>query len=351
MSREGSRPISRSSRSASAPRDTGGLSAALQLTPCPSIVVDADGLIIASNERFSQATSAPAALLIDQPWWQCFSSQSTQDALEAQRAVVSAVSSSGTLGLPLKQADGLAVQVLLAWQRLREPSSNREVWVFAFFGWYPRDASETHTAPTWRALLHTPSIAGFSALVSNELAGALVTARDAAAPTTALEPFERIASGLREISLSSEGDAANRVGSVVSATVDDVYDPRCGRLLRFIDTSVSQVRRRPADPTRWIAALLVFALERAPADSVVEVSAFDEPGFACVSVRDRGAPLSAEALAEIATSPFDAATALDELGPLPWVRALARANGGTLRAVSEPDGLLVVLSLPAIANE
>ena len=162
---------------------------------------------------------------------------------------------------------------------------------------------------------------------------------------------ERMAQTLRDISQSdSEGDHY-AAGTLVAAALDSLYDVLGDRPVRVVDTSTGRARRRPADPARWVATLVAFAHERSAEGEPVELTVFDEPGFVCVSLRDRGGPLPAESFSALSLSPFAPALSAMPGGPLRWVRALARANGGSLRVSNETDGLTVVLAVPAIAAE
>lgn len=314
--------------------------------PCPAIVVDAQGLVVAANERFSEATGVAHTFLLGHEWWQGFASDSASDAEHAQREIATAVGANGVLRTPLMQADRIAVQVHLSWQRMTEPGTNREVWVLAFFGWYPLESVSTASL-AWPLLLHTPSVAGFSSALAAELEGLVARSRGADAGALGAELGD-VVRGLRDIGRIEGGSEEFSATAILWAALDAFYEASGRSPVRVVETARGRARRRPADPVRWITALIAFARERTPEPEPLDISVFDEPGFLCVSVRDRGGALPAESFAALAESPFSTDPAAAGTGPLRWVRALARSCGGSLRVTNDAEGVTATLSFPAI---
>src|SRR5262245_36634885 len=87
-------------------RDVGGISAALELSPLASLLVDASGVLLACNARYAEDTGVPHALLLGREWWQAFAARSASTAQQSHQAIVAGGEERGNLLTALVQADG-----------------------------------------------------------------------------------------------------------------------------------------------------------------------------------------------------------------------------------------------------
>src|SRR5205085_602486 len=111
--------------SAPSARDAGGVSAALQLLPLPTFMVDETGVVLACNESFAEQAGVPHTLLVGREWWQAFAERSAPEARATQRSIIEGNEARGTALIAMTQADGGISQLSLAWHRLTEPATRR----------------------------------------------------------------------------------------------------------------------------------------------------------------------------------------------------------------------------------
>lgn len=317
-------------------------SAALQLSPLPAVMVDDAGLVLACNELFGDETGLPPALLVGREWWQAFAQRSAEDAAAAHHAIVQGAAPRGTTLLALLHVDGTVADLTVTWRRLSEPGTGRMVWVYAVTAWQRRAAGAEPAGLLATARVRATELA---ALAADEIDDALAAAAESSSPERAAAQLRATAAGLRRFVATREEPARLvRVGALVRGAIE-LAQP--DRTVRVVDESRLEVRAGQPDPQRLVAHLLANALRHSPPGQPVEVRTYDEPGFACVAVRDHGPGIAPEVLAAASQPVFARGADATRGVGLAIARGIARALGGSLRLSADPGGgAVAVVALP-----
>lgn len=354
-------------RRASSPsaRDGSGVSAALELCPLPAFMVDATGLLLACNDLFADAAGVPPALLAGREWWQAFAERSAAAARAALRAVVEGGEVRGTARFALVDAEGNDVGLTTNWQKLSEPGTRRLVWVFAVTQW------QRHTGlPASGARLRPECATSteIAALAAGEIASHAQDARAAlddlsrapslgsdakaqeqlALARRALDRLGEVGHALRALFLPPPAFAKHvRAGDLISTALATLEPELRDRSVHVVDESRALVLRGEPDPVRVLTHVLANALRHSPREQPVTVRTYDEPGFACIEVRDRGPGLAPDILAAASGPALLAPLSSPKGAGLAIARGLARTMGGSLRIANAADGgATATLALP-----
>jgi PAS domain S-box-containing protein len=354
MSREHPAPPARRAPTP-ALRDSGGVSAALQLSPLPSFMVDESGTVLACNELFAERAGVPHTLLVGREWWQAFAARSADEALAAQRAIAGSIDPHGSAMFALHHADGRLAYLDVAWRRLSEPGTRRMVWIFTVTGWR-RSANAGHrTAGFSQVEANAGEIAALAAdeveAAARELSSAWTRVAGTLAASTEIDHglarLHATAQGLRRFAREHAGaptetSAAELVRSALEALPVDLR----ARTVRVVDHSRAPLRIAGPSPQRILTHVLAKALRHLPPGESAHVRTYDEPGFVCIEVRDQGPGIRPEVLAAASEPVFARAEGARAAG-LTTARGLARALGGSLRLGNNPEGgAVAVLTLP-----
>jgi hypothetical protein len=108
-----------------------GTNAALQLLPVPTFMIDANGVLLGSNEAFEDLLGISGALLNGREWWQGFATRSSVAGIAMHSRSVRSDKLRGDDFVELVRNDNSTVRLTLRWLRVTEPSSHRPLWIYA----------------------------------------------------------------------------------------------------------------------------------------------------------------------------------------------------------------------------
>jgi CheY-like chemotaxis protein len=318
-------------------------------------MIDDAGTVLACNEQFASETGVPHALLVGREWWEAFSGECCERAQSAQRAMVEGRALRGTVRVSLTHAEGTPANLGIAWHKLREPGTQRIVWICAVTQW-ARQREEAiepvspSAEPSGTTRYGTADLALLAAADIDRaltLSDKTVEAHSARSPAVR-ESLRLTTQGLRRFAEQQLPFApAARAGELVRASLERLKPLTRRHVVQFLDESRLPTAGGTHDLPGLVQRLLSHALHRAPDNTVVMVRTFDEPGFVCIEVHDRGATLKPDALASV-NEPFFSRGLASKVEDLAALHALSRTWGGSLRVTNDVNGgLTAALVLPA----
>lgn len=249
----------------------------------------------------------------------------------------------------------------VAWRRLTEPGTRRRLWIVAVTTWRRHAGDGPRTATVSQGEASAGEIAALAARevdeATDDLAGDL--ARLGGTGGVALPPegaqvlqqhvgrLRATVAGLwRFVVEHAGGPRVARAGDLVRGALDALPGDLRTRTVHVADESHAEIHYTGPDPQRVLVHVLTNALRHLPPAEPAAVRTYDEPGFVCIEVRDRGPGLRPEILAAASEPVFARAHGSPAAG-LATARGLARALGGTLRLANDPNGgLVATLVLP-----
>lgn len=282
MTRE--RPSQTSKRISSTSSQLSGATAALQLLPVASFMVDGVGALQGCNELFESIAGVPHELLLGREWWQAFAARSADTASRAHDAIVAGGEARGEVTLDLVRSDGSPTTLSIRWLRVTEPGTRRPVWILSAFDIAPSEDRRGSEGASSRSV-------EWSSLVARELDELTAALRAPSADVPSIvERLANMSAALRALSSvgPSELPLSDVLKRAISAMLHDPTHP-----VRLKVESNGTLRAHPVDPARVLTLVVEHARSRC-ANPPVCVRAFECPAGVCFEVQNWGPPFDAE---------------------------------------------------------
>lgn len=326
MTRE--RPSQTSKRISSTSSQLSGATAALQLLPVATFMVDEVGALLGCNEPFEAIAGVPHELLLGREWWQAFAARSANTASRAHDAIVSSGKARGEVTLELVRSDGRPVTLSIRWLRVTEPGTRRPVWILSAFDFAPSDDRRGVDGADLRSI-------EWCALAAREIDELAAAFRASSVTVPALvDRLANMSAALR--ALSPVGPSKLPLSDVLKRSISAIlHDPVCPVRLKV--ESNPTLRAHPVDPSRVLTLVVEHARSRC-SHPPVHVHAFECSEGVCFEVQHWGPPIEPALLARVRAArlfdrdPRDAAASELEIAS-----AMVDLLGGTFSIERSPN--------------